>query len=102
LRRAVPEVYEKFRQIRQALGTPAGARVTAQVYPTMPAVNFCSGVCEPLAAELRVLPVSDIGWSAWGTAERIWATVRQLGKQAEFSARLNRRRGCWKPSSLGA
>jgi len=101
-RRVVPEVYEKFRQIRQALGTPAGARVTAQVYATLPAVNFCSGVCEPLAAELRVLPVSAVGWSDWGTAERIWATVRQLGKQAEFSARFNQRRGSWKPGLLGA
>jgi mannose-1-phosphate guanylyltransferase len=101
-RRIVPAIYESFRQIRQALGTPDSEKVTEQVYTTMPRVNFCSGVCEPLAAELRVLPVSAVGWSDWGTAERIWATMKQLGKRAEFLARLNQQRGSWKPTVLGA
>jgi mannose-1-phosphate guanylyltransferase len=92
-RRIVPEVYEGFRQIRQALETPHGEKVTEQVYATMPAANFSSGLCEPLASELRVLPVSAVGWSDWGTADRISATIEQLGKQAEFLARLNRRKG---------
>jgi len=56
----------------------------------------------PLAAELRVLPVSAVGWSDWGTAERIWATMKQLGKQAEFLARLSQQRGNWKSTLLGA
>ena len=30
-------------------------------------------------------------------ADRIWATVEQLGKQAEFLTRLNQRRGNWAP-----
>jgi len=101
-RRAAPQVYERFRQIRQVLGTPEGEKVTEQVYTTMPVVNFCSGVCVPLAAELRVLPVSAVGWSDWGTAERIWATMKQLGKQAEFLARLSQQRGNWKSTLLGA
>src|SRR5262249_49305328 len=53
-RRAVPEIYGRFRQIRRALGPPYREEVIEQVYPTMPAVNFCSGLCEPLANELRV------------------------------------------------
>src|SRR5215510_12457139 len=86
--RVVPEVYERFRQIRRALGTPEEEKVIEQLYTTMPAVNFCAGVCEPLATELRVLPVADVGWSDWGTVERIWATMEQLGKQADLLARL--------------
>ena len=99
-RRTVPEVYEKFRQIRQVLGTPSEKKITEQVYTTMPAVNFCSGLCELLATELRVLPVSAVGWSDWGTAERILATVKQLGNQTEFLARLNQQKGHWAPTLL--
>ena len=101
-RRAVPDVYERFHQIRQALETPCREKVTEQVYATMPAANFCSGLCEPLAAELRVLPVSAVGWSDWGTEDRILATMEQLGKQAEFFARLKRRRGTGTPTVLRA
>ncbi len=95
--RAVSEVYERLREIRRALGTPSGEKVTEEVYTTMPAMNFCSGLCEPLAAELRVLPASAGGWNDWGMADRIWATVEQLGKQAEFLTHLNQRRGNWVP-----
>ena len=96
-RRAVSEVSERWREIRRALGTPSGEKVTEEVYTTMPAVNVCLGLCEPLAAEVRVLPVSAGGWSDWGMADRIWAMVKQLGKQAEFLTRLNQRRGNWAP-----
>jgi mannose-1-phosphate guanylyltransferase len=101
-RRAVPEIYGRFRQIRQALGAPYREEVIEQVYTTMPAVNFCSGLCEPLANELRVLPLSAVGWSDWGTTDRIWATVKQLGKQAEFRARLNQQSRNFAPTRLRA
>ncbi len=99
-RRTVPDIYEKFRLIRQAVGTLQSEKVTEQVYSTMPAVNFCSGVCELLAAELRVLPVSAVGWSDWGTADRILATLKQLGKHTEFLARLNSQKEGQKPILL--
>jgi len=92
-RRTIPEIYERFRQIYQALGTPTEEKVIKQMYPVMPAVNFCTGVCEPLATELRVLPTPDVGWNDWGTAERIWTTVKQLGRQAELLARLKQSKG---------
>src|SRR5215510_5260501 len=40
--RTVPDIYEGFRQICQALGTPYEERIIEQVYTNMPAVNFCS------------------------------------------------------------
>ena len=102
VRRTVPEIYERFRLIREALDTPQVEKVTEQVYTNMPAVNFCSGLCESLAAELRVLPVSAIGWSDWGTAERILATLKQLDEHPEFLARLYQQRANWKPAVLRA
>ncbi len=92
-RRTVPEIYERFRPIRQALGTPQVEEAVKQAYTAMPIVNFCAGLCEPLAAELRVLPVSSVGWSDWGTAERNLETCKQLGKYGELMARLNQRSG---------
>jgi mannose-1-phosphate guanylyltransferase len=92
-RRTTPEIYERFQQIQQVLGTPAEEKIITQMYTAMPAVNFCAGVCEPSATELRVLPAPDVGWSDWGTAERIWATVEQLGRQAELLTRLKQSKG---------
>jgi mannose-1-phosphate guanylyltransferase len=86
----VPNLYEDFSVIRQAIGTPAVARLIEKIYVHLPAVNFSAGICEPLAAALRVLPVSATGWSDWGSAERIWATIEQLGRQEEYYARVNR------------
>lgn len=102
VRRAAPETHERFLHIRQALGSVYAEQVIEQAYATMPSVNFCSGVCEPLAAELRVLPVTSVGWSDWGTVDRIRATVEQLGKRAEFLARLNRRSARWESALLPA
>src|SRR5262249_29052791 len=66
--------------------------ITQQVYKALPSVNFSSGVCEPLTSYLRVLPVSDVGWSDWGSVERICMTLRQLGKLDECLTRSRHRR----------
>ena len=90
VRLAVPDIYLHFLEIYQALGTPAAQRVTKRIYNCLRAINFSSGVCEPWAPMLRVLPVPDVGWSDWGSVDRIVATVEQLGKKNELLARLNR------------
>jgi mannose-1-phosphate guanylyltransferase len=79
-RRTTPEIYERFQQIQQVLGTPAEEKIIAQMYTAMPAVNFCAGVCEPLATELRVLPTPDVARtrtaSASGYGRATWQTSR--------------------------
>jgi len=94
-RQAVPDIYEDFKPIRQALGKPQAELVTKKVYAKLRAVNFCSGICEPCASALRVLPVSGTGWSDWGSVDRILETAEQLGKKAELLARLNHDRRTW-------
>jgi hypothetical protein len=89
-RLAVPDIYLRFLEIYHALGTPEAHRVTQHVYSGLRAVNFSSGICEPWAPMLRVLPVPDVGWSDWGNVERIMETVEQLGKKNELLARLDR------------
>jgi mannose-1-phosphate guanylyltransferase len=90
VREAVPDVYMHFLRLYHALGTPEAQHVMRRMYRHLRAVNFSSGVCEPWATTLRVLPVPDVGWSDWGSVERIVATIEQLGKKAEFDARLAR------------
>ena len=101
-RQTVPDIYEDFKQIRQALGTPKIEQVTSKVYARLRAVNFCSGICEPWASVLRVLPVSGTGWSDWGSVDRILETAEQLGKRAELLARLNRDSQVWPRLALQA
>jgi mannose-1-phosphate guanylyltransferase len=90
VREAVPDVYLHFLRIYRALGSPEMHHITRRIYRHLRAVNFSAGVCEPWAPALRVLPVPDVGWSDWGSVERIVATVEQLGQQPELISRLQR------------
>jgi mannose-1-phosphate guanylyltransferase len=93
VQRAAPDIYSAFLDIRQALGRPHAPLVTESFYETLRAVNFSSEVCEPLASELRVLPVSDVGWSDWGSVERICTSLEQMGKFDECLTRFRRQKG---------
>lgn len=99
VRQATPALYQDFMVIRRALQTPHVEEVNARVYGTMQSVNFSSDICEPLAARLRVLPVPDVGWSDWGSAERILASLQNIGKLEACLARL-RRHGSEVPSGF--
>ncbi|MBI3247688.1 MAG: NTP transferase domain-containing protein [Deltaproteobacteria bacterium] len=90
-RRAAPDICNMFDTIRPMLSSPYATLLTAHVYETMPSLNFSSGVCESLASSLRVLPVPECGWSDWGSAERILASLRQIGRLKEYSTRLTQR-----------
>ena len=79
-RQAAPELYDSFMAIRRALAHPHADHVTENIYRLLPSVNFSTEVCERLPARLRVLPVPEVGWSDWGSVERIGDTLRRLGK----------------------
>jgi mannose-1-phosphate guanylyltransferase len=89
----LPDLYEDFMDIRRALHDSQAPLVTDNVYRRLPPVNFSTGLCQPLASRLRVLPVPDVGWSDWGSVERICASLAQRGKLDECLARLRHRQG---------
>ena len=93
LREVAPDVDAAFADIRHAVDTPAAAKVIAQVYATLRSLNFSLGVCEPLVARLRVLPVPNVGWSDWGSVQRICDSLAQMGKLNEMLARLRHHKG---------
>lgn len=86
VRQAAPDLYEAFVKIRQALGSFQAEQVTEDVYATLRSANFSSGICEPLSARLRVFPVPEVGWSDWGSVDRILTSLKQMGKLEETVA----------------
>jgi len=83
IERAIPDLYQSFEPIRDAIGMPDEQQVIERVYQKLPSHNFSKGVLEILSFEnrqnLRVLPVQGVTWKDWGTSDRVSKTLRQLG-----------------------
>jgi mannose-1-phosphate guanylyltransferase len=102
-RQTATELYDSFMVIRRALAHPYAAQVTESVYRLLPPVNFSTGICERLPARLRVLPVPEVGWSDWGSVERIGDTLQRLDKMTEAVRRvLSGTRGSSHPAGICA
>ena len=93
VRCVAPDVDAAFADIRHALGTRVETEVVARVYASLRCLNFSSGVCELLVSRLRVLPVPDVGWSDWGSVQRICDSLARMGKLDELLARLRHHKG---------
>ncbi|MGH7831673.1 MAG: sugar phosphate nucleotidyltransferase [Candidatus Binatia bacterium] len=87
-RRAVPDLYQTFSLVRMMLASRHAPHYIEHVYERMPVVNFSSEVLGPLASSLRVLPVPEVGWSDWGSADRICASLKRMGKFEQLFDRL--------------
>ena len=95
VRQTAPDLADAFERIGSVLRLCSSYApcFTEHAYERMRAVNFSSGVCEPLVSWLRVLPLPPtVGWSDWGTAERIVASLQHLGKLDACLARLRHER----------
>ena len=89
-RQTVPELYGAFTGVRIMLGTNHADKYIDQTYERLCAVNFSSAILARCAARLRVLPVPEIGWSDWGSADRILDSVMRMGRVGELAARLEK------------
>jgi mannose-1-phosphate guanylyltransferase len=107
-RQTAPELYDSFTVLRRALAHRHTAQVTEDVYRLLRPVSFSTEVCERLPTRLRVLPVPEVGWSDWGSVERIGDTLRRLGKlneavqRALSATRASRREEAWPPFPFGS
>lgn len=88
VQRTSPALYHAFRLIQVGLKTADPERLVERIYDVIPKVNFSSGICEPLASHLHVLPVGDVGWSDWGTVGSIVRTMQKLGRYEALAARI--------------
>jgi mannose-1-phosphate guanylyltransferase len=97
-RRWLPDVLDRIEDVEHALGTRWEKEALERVYQEMPERNFSRDLLQPAAGELAVVTLSGIRWSDWGTADRIAASLADLGKRPAFAdvARRDRRgRRAW-------
>jgi len=87
-----PELYHSFRSIGLTLNGKHGQMYIDHIYNQIRTVDFSTEILQHLAHRLRVLPVPEVGWSDWGTAERICDSLKTIGKLDECFARLKQRK----------
>lgn len=90
VQRTSPVLYHAFRLIQMTLRSGCPALFVEHLYEAIPSVNFSSGICQPLASRLCVLPVGDVGWSDWGTVGSIVRTMQKLGRFDALAARMEK------------
>ena len=75
IREIRPQTCRGFEQLCHAVGRPDFSAIVKQVFAQSEPFNLSSGFLEALAArrgaDLLVLPVPQVHWSDWGSAERI-------------------------------
>jgi mannose-1-phosphate guanylyltransferase len=62
-----PDVHDGLTKIYEAIGTEHEARVTADVYPTIPKIHHDHVIAEKLSGDDAVVVRSNMGWSDPGT-----------------------------------
>jgi mannose-1-phosphate guanylyltransferase len=82
VRRFSPELYGAFQEIHRALGTRAEKRTIESVYRRMRPRSFAHDVlqkCALASPRVRVVPVSGVFWSDWGSEPRVIDSLKTNG-----------------------
>jgi mannose-1-phosphate guanylyltransferase len=81
--RVTPTLHAAFGEIGRAIGTPHEHTVLQDIYRRLEPANFSRQVMEPLAslpdAALVMASMRGVGWSDWGSEERIVRMLDLLG-----------------------
>jgi mannose-1-phosphate guanylyltransferase len=81
--RLVPSLYHRFQEVHKAIGTAAESDVIRKTYRELRPLNFSKEFLEPMVKDypssLVVLPVQNLLWSDWGTANRIIDVLAKIG-----------------------
>jgi mannose-1-phosphate guanylyltransferase len=71
-----PNLYLRFQQIYEAVGTPVEKHVVRETYQRLAPVNFSKDLLEHYVqahpSSLMAIPVRDVLWNDWGTESRSW------------------------------
>ena len=86
--RRCPEIVSALRAaVRGAHGGKGAGEALAELYPTLPSLDFSRSILQGQEQYLRVLPISDCGWSDLGTPERVAAALAALPRMARNAVR---------------
>jgi mannose-1-phosphate guanylyltransferase len=86
--RSAPELYSIFSTIRFMLPSDHARSVVEFAYRNLRPVNFSSAILTKCNSHLRVVRVPHVGWSDWGTKERILTSLKEIGRLDECLQRL--------------
>ncbi len=87
-RRELPELHERLRQIRPFAGTRSEGPAVERAYLLAPTANFSQTILSTDPARLAVSRLPAMGWSDWGTPERVIATLRREGIEPRWLQEL--------------
>jgi mannose-1-phosphate guanylyltransferase len=78
--RRYPDIVAAMRDaVRARANGSAGDAALAELYETLPELDFSRNILQGQEQHLRVLPVPDCGWSDLGTPQRVAEALRGLG-----------------------
>ena len=86
-RRTLPALHERLARIGERAGE-AELRGIESAYRLAPTANFSQSVLAALPETLAVSPMPPVGWSDWGTPDRVIETLRRLRLEPEWLRRL--------------
>lgn len=75
--RYAPSLFEKLKQIYDAVGTPDYEKVLAEVYPTIEKISFDNAILEKMDPSHGCVIAADIGWSDIGAWEAMKEALSQ-------------------------
>ena len=82
---ALPDLYEAFAAVRDALGGPGEEAALRRLYARLPESNFSREVLAARPAGLAVLPVVGVRWSDWGEPGRVLGTLARIGVRPQWA-----------------
>lgn len=86
IQQAVTFLYNKFAAISSALNTTREESNIRALYSEVTAINFSHDVLTKCPEKLAVLAVSEVGWSDWGSPQRVQSTLARMGIRAGWAA----------------
>lgn len=78
-RRALPELDERLARIAPLAGMDQESSAVEAACGRAPTANFSGDVLAVVPSLLAVSKLPQVGWSDWGTPDRVIATLRREG-----------------------
>ena len=79
IRRASPDLFNRFNAIGPILSTSKEESVVGELYSQLHDINFSQHVLAAQPGNLAVLPVSGLTWSDLGKPQRVLSTLAAIG-----------------------
>ncbi len=88
--RLIPEMVEQFDALHRLLlsegaaGTLEAQGALSRLYDLIPTFDFSSALLSRAAGDMAVMPLQGVLWSDWGRPERVFSSLRKIGRKPSF------------------